>query len=121
MSITVPAVALMQSVEELPAPIGRNGGRYGEPGTRHSRSSFKVRGRITDGGIGARRLKRLVSRSFSLADMPKLPGRMESALGLGHGACGTRHRRDGKARPRMADAPSTGSAGDEIASATPLS
>src|SRR5690606_13949308 len=61
----VPAVAAMQSVDELPAPIGRNGGAYGVPGARHSRSSFSVRGRITDGGMTARRLKRAESRSFS--------------------------------------------------------
>src|SRR5690606_16487672 len=80
-SMTVPAVADVQSVDELLAPIGRNGARYAEPRSRHCLSCFKLVGRMVHGLGWVRRPIFPVSRSLmALTDMllsrPHRHGRM---------------------------------------------
>ena len=69
-SITVPALEDVHSVAELLAPIGRNGGRYLEPGSSASRSLLTRTGLMTAGAYcfcGRNRLER--RRSIGFADI----------------------------------------------------
>ena len=63
--MTVPSAAVVQSVEELPAPRGLKGLAYGDSALRHWRSSGKAEGQTTVASVGLRSWNRPERRRLS--------------------------------------------------------